>query len=60
MDEYTHIIQNIVFARDYKIFDTKNGFVNQRMAFMHENLLDVKQMIRAREEKESIEKFGVK
>lgn len=28
MDEYTHIIQNIVYARDPKIFDTKNGFVN--------------------------------
>lgn len=28
MDEFTHIIQNIVYARDPKIFDTKNGFVN--------------------------------
>ena len=28
MDEYTHIIQNIVYARDPKIFDTKNGYVN--------------------------------
>ena len=28
MDEYTHIIQNIVYARDPKVFDTKNGFVN--------------------------------
>ena len=45
MDEYTHVIQNIVYARDPKIFDTKNGFVNQRNAFMHENLLDVKAMI---------------
>ena len=33
MDEFTHIIQNIVYARDPKIFDTKNGFVNQRAAF---------------------------
>ena len=45
MDEYTHIIQNIVYARDPKIFDTKNGYVNQRNAFMHENLLDVKNLI---------------
>ena len=45
MDEYTHIIQNIVYARDPKIFDTKNGYVNQRAAFLHENFLDVKAMI---------------
>ena len=45
MDEYTHIIQNIVYARDPKVFDTKNGFVNQRNAFLHENFLDVKAMI---------------
>jgi hypothetical protein len=51
MDEYTHIIQNIVFARDPKIFDTKNGFVNQRNAFMHENMLDVKNLIRLNEER---------
>ena len=51
MDEYTHIIQNIVYARDPKIFDTKNGFVNQRAAFMHENMLDIKQLIRMNEEK---------
>ena len=51
MDEYTHIIQNIVYARDPKIFDTKNGFVNQRAAFMHENMLDIKQLIRINEEK---------
>jgi hypothetical protein len=51
MDEYTHIIQNIVYARDPKIFDTKNGFVNQRNAFMHENMLDVKNLIRLNEER---------
>ena len=28
MDDMTHIIQNIVYARDPKIFDTKNGLVN--------------------------------
>ena len=51
MDEYTHFIQNIVYARDPKIFDTKNGYVNQRAAFMHENMLDIKQLIRMNEEK---------
>ena len=28
MDEHTHFIQDIVYARDPKIFDTKNGLVN--------------------------------
>jgi len=51
MDEFTHIIQNIVYARDSKIFDTKNGFVNQRTAFMHENMLDIKALIRINEER---------
>jgi len=60
MDEFTHIIQNIVYARDVKIFDTKNGWVNQRQAFMHENMLDVKALIRAKEEKEAQEKFGIR
>tara|TARA_B100000519_G_C14012943_1_gene329613 strand:- start:474 stop:659 length:186 start_codon:yes stop_codon:yes gene_type:complete len=60
MDEYTHIIQNIVYARDPKIFDTKSGFVNQRNAFMHENMLDIKQMIRLKEERENAERYGLK
>jgi hypothetical protein len=47
MDEFTHIIQNIVFARDPKIFDTKTGYVNQKEAFMHENLLDIKNLVRS-------------
>ena len=49
MDESTHIIQNIVYARDPKIFDTKTGQVNQRNAFNHLNLLDVKALIRINE-----------
>ena len=60
MDEYTHIIQNIVYARDPKIFDTKSGFVNQRNAFMHENMLDIKAMIRAKDERENAERYGLK
>ena len=28
MDEYTSLIQNIVYARDARIFDSKNGYVN--------------------------------
>ncbi len=51
MDEFTHIIQNIVYARDPKIFDNKNGFVNQKEAFMHENLLDIKPLIKINEER---------
>ena len=61
MDEFTHIIQNIVYARDPKIFDTKNGFVNQRAAFMHENMLDIKALIRINEERAgAAERFGAK
>lgn len=58
MDEFTHIIQNIVYARDPKIFDTKNKFVNQRTAFMHENMLDIKNLIRVNEEKNGRGDFG--
>lgn len=58
MDEFTHIIQNIVYARDPKIFDTKNGFVNQRNAFMHENMLDIKNLIRINEDKNGRGDFG--
>lgn len=59
MDEFTHIIQNIVFARDPKIFDTKNGFVNQKAAFMHENTLDIKTLIRMNEDRNPAnERFG--
>jgi hypothetical protein len=46
MDEFTHIIHNIVYARDPKVFDTKTGFVYQREAFGHQNILDVKNLIR--------------
>ena len=60
MDEFTHIIQNIVYARDPKIFDTKSGFVNQRNAFMHENMLDIKSMIRLKDERENAERYGLK
>jgi hypothetical protein len=28
IDEFTNIIQNIVYARDPRIFDNKNGWVN--------------------------------
>lgn len=28
IDEFTTVIQNIIYARDPKIFDTKSGFVN--------------------------------
>lgn len=46
MDDATQFITNIVFARDPKIFDNKTNQVSQRQAFMHENYLDIKAMIR--------------
>lgn len=45
MDENTVTIQNIIYARDPKVFDNKNGVVNQRGAFLHENYLDVRGLI---------------
>jgi len=47
-----------VYARDPNIFDTKNGLVNQGAAFMHENMLDIKNMIRINEERSGKERFG--
>ena len=49
MDENTVTIQNIVYARDPRIFDNKNGVVNQKQAFLHENFLDVRNLIRQNE-----------
>jgi len=49
MDDYTTHIQNVVYARDPKIFDNKNYLVNMRGAFMHENFLDIKAMIKIQE-----------
>jgi len=46
MDEYTSLITNIVYARDPRVFNTKSGYVNQRVAFVHENLLDIKALIK--------------
>lgn len=45
MDDTTVEIRNIVYARDPKIFDTKSGMVNQRAAFNHENMLDIKNLV---------------
>lgn len=49
MDENTVTIQNIVYARDPKVFDNKNGVVNQKNAFSHENYLDIRTLIRLNE-----------
>lgn len=46
MTDSTFVIQNIVYARDPRIFDTKNNLVNQREAFQHENYLDIKSLIK--------------
>ena len=45
MSDSTHYIQNIVFARDPTIFETKTGYVEQRRCFAHENALDIKKLI---------------
>ena len=49
MDENTVTIQNIIYARDPKVFDNKNGVVNQKNAFSHENYLDIRTLIRLNE-----------
>ena len=49
MDETTHYIKNIIFARDPSIMETENGLVNQRAAFSHLNNLDIKHLIRKKE-----------
>ena len=49
MDDTTQEIKNIVYARDPKVFDTKTGFANQRNAFQHENMLDIKSLVAAQE-----------
>ena len=49
MDETTHYIKNIIFARDPTIMDTENGLVNQRSCFAHSNNLDIKSLIRKKE-----------
>lgn len=60
MDENTHTIQNIVYARDPKIFDNKNGVVNQKSAFLHENYLDVRNLIWLNEARNSdADKIGL-
>jgi hypothetical protein len=46
----------VVYARDPKVFDTKNGWVNQKQAFQHENLLDIKHLIRLNEERNGHER----
>ena len=49
MDDTTHYIKNIVYARDPSIMETENGLVNQRAAFSHLNNLDIKTLIRKKE-----------
>jgi hypothetical protein len=42
-------LKDIVFARDPSILDPQMRTVNQRDALMHENLLDVKNLLKKRE-----------
>jgi hypothetical protein len=49
IDETTHIIKNIVFARDPSNIDMETLSINQRDAFMHENYLNLGELIKRRE-----------
>ena len=45
IDDTTHFIKSIVFARDPSIIDQEKQHVNQRDAFQHTNNLDVKMLV---------------
>lgn len=45
MDDTTHFIKSIVYARDPKIIDQEKQHVHQREAFSHMNNLDVKALV---------------
>lgn len=45
IDDTTHFIKSIVFARDPKIIDVEKQHVHQRDAFQHLNNLDVKTLV---------------
>ena len=59
MDDTTTSIENVVYARDPKVFDTKSGLVSQKNAFTHENYLDVKTLIKINQARNNdMEKIG--
>ena len=45
IDDTTHFIKSIVYARDPKIIDTEKQHVHQRDAFSHLNNVDVKMLV---------------
>mmetsp|Transcript_8611 Transcript_8611/g.10089 ORF Transcript_8611/g.10089 Transcript_8611/m.10089 type:complete len:97 (+) Transcript_8611:67-357(+) len=45
IDDTTHFIKSIVYARDPKIIDQEKQHVHQRDAFSHLNNLDVKMLV---------------
>lgn len=49
IDDTTTEILNVVFARDPSMIDPQTGSINQRDAFMHENFLDVRNLVKKRE-----------
>jgi len=49
IDDTTTEITNIVYARDPSILDSETGMIYQKDAFMHENYLDVKNLVKKRE-----------
>lgn len=59
MDSTTHWIKNIIYARDPTIIDRETMRVNQRDAFSHENILDVKTMIQKREASNAVKLAAV-
>ena len=49
IDDTTQLIKNIVFARDPSNIDVETLSMNQRDAFMHENYLNLGELIKRRE-----------
>ena len=45
IDDTTHFIKSIIYARDPKIIDQEKNHVHQRDAFSHLNNLDIKMLV---------------
>jgi len=46
-------VKDIVFARDMSIFDDKSNLVSMRALIQHENLLDLKELIKEQQEQQA-------
>ena len=49
IDDTTHYIKSIIYAKDPSIIDQEHGYTHQRNAFCHLNNLDVKTLIKKKE-----------